>query len=181
MADSGQKFIGRNRAPRVQIEYDVETGGAEKKVQLPFVMAVLSDLKGRPQDGEDVSAVAERDFETVDISTFGEYINSMKPRATFRVANKLGDGGDQLTVDLTFTSMKDFTPAAIAARVPELQELYKARNELKSLLTFMDGKTNAERTIKELLANETLMKSLAASGASPAPDGDGSQKPDEDK
>ena len=167
MSDSGQKFIGRNRAPRVQIEYDVETGGAEKKVELPFVMAVMSDLKGKPQDNEDVTAVAEREFESVDISTFGDYIRAMKPRATFRVENKLGDEGGELPVDLTFTSMKDFTPAAIAEKVPALKELYDARNELKSLLTFMDGKMNAEKTIKELLANETLMKSLASSNAAP--------------
>ncbi|MEL6478920.1 MAG: type VI secretion system contractile sheath small subunit [Pseudomonadota bacterium] len=161
----GQKFIGRNRAPRVQIEYDVETGGAEKAVQLPFVMNVMSDLKGRYGEDEEAVDLAERSFENVDISTFGDYLRKTKPRATFRVKNKLGDGDEEMGVDLSFTSMKDFTPGKIAEQVPALKELLDARNELKSLLTFMDGRANAEKAIKELLNNETLMKSLATSEA----------------
>lgn len=167
MADSGQKFVGRNRAPRVQIEYDVETGGAEKRVQLPFVMAVMSDLKGQAQEGETVPSVAERDFDTVDINTFGDYMRATKPRATFQVPNKLGEDEDELlSVDLTFTSMKDFTPARIAEQVGPLKELYDARNKLKSLLSFMDGKPKAEEQLKKLLENETLLKSLANSKVS---------------
>lgn len=168
MSDSGQKFIGRNRAPRVQIEYDVETGGAEKAVNLPFVMNVMSDLKGRLQDDEEAVPVENREFDEIEISSFGDYLRDTKPRATFRVDNKLGDEGGELSVDLTFTSMKDFTPAKIAEQVAPLKELLDARNELKSLLTFMDGRQNAEKSIMELLQNETLMKSLAAS----KPDGE---------
>lgn len=164
MSGSGQKFIGRNRPPRVQIEYDVEIGGAQRKVELPFVMAVMSDLKGKPQEGEDLTPVSERDFKSVDISTFGEYMSDTKPRAAFRVANKLGEAEDEeLPVDLTFTSMKDFTPAKIAENVPALKKLYDARNELKSLLSFMDGRPNAEKVINELLDNDGLLKSLSAS------------------
>ena len=164
----GQKFIGRNRAPRVQIEYDVETGGAEKAVQLPFVMNVMSDLKGRLQEGEETVDVGERQFESIDITSFGDYLRKTKPRATFRVKNRLGEENEELGVDLTFTSMKDFTPAKIAEQVGPLKELLDARNELKSLLTFMDGRANAEKAIKELLNNETLMKSLATSEAQAA-------------
>ena len=163
MAGSGQKFIGRNRAPRVQIEYDVETGGAQKAVELPFIMNVMSDLKGELQDGEEAVAIEDRSFDEVDISTFGDYLAETKPRARFTVPNKLSDESESMQVDLTFTSMADFTPGRIAEQVAPLKELLDARNELKSLLTFMDGRQSAEKAVKELLNNETLMKSLAAS------------------
>ena len=166
--DSSQKFIGRNRAPRVQIEYDTEVYGAQKKVNLPFVMAVMSDLKDKPQDGEDVVPVDEREFEDVDISTFNKFMDGTKPRVAFRVPNKLNDEGGELPVDITFTSMDDFTPAKIAEKVEPLNELLEARNALKSLLTFMDGKQNAEKLIEDLLKNPELMKSLGQSGDKPA-------------
>ena len=166
--DSSQKFIGRNRAPRVQIEYDTEVYGAQKKVNLPFVMAVMSDLKGKPQDGEDMVPVDEREFEDVDISTFNKFMDGTKPRATFRVPNKLNDEGGELPVDMTFTSMDDFTPAKIAEKVAPLKELLDARNQLKSLLTFMDGKANAEKLVEDLLKNPELMKSLGQTGDKPA-------------
>ena len=165
MSDSGQKFIGRNRAPRVQIEYDVETGGAQKAVQLPFVMNVMSDLKGMQQEGEEATPVENREFDEIDISSFEDYLRDTKPRAAFRVPNKLGDEGGDLGVDLTFTSMKDFTPGKIAEQVAPLKELMDERNKLKTLLTFMDGRQDAEKAIKELLQNETLMKSLASANA----------------
>ncbi len=164
-SDSSQKFIGRNRAPRVQIEYDTEVYGAQKKVNLPFVMAVMSDLKGKPQDGEDLVPVDEREFEDVDVSTFNKFMDGTKPRVAFRVPNKLGDEGGELPVDMTFTSMDDFTPAKIAEKVAPLKELLDARNQLKSLLTFMDGKANAEKLIEDLLKNPELMKSLGSAGA----------------
>lgn len=172
MADSGQKFIGRNRAPRVQIEYDLETYGSEKKVSLPFVMAVMSDLKGKPQEGEELVPVGERDFEQLDISNFDEYMRGTKPRVAFRVPNKLSDEGGELPVDLTFTSMEDFTPARIAEKVAPLKELYDARNQLKSLLTFMDGRANAEKLVEDLLKNPALMQSLSASGVAGDKSGD---------
>lgn len=163
MSGSGQKFIGRNRAPRVQIEYDVETEGAMRKIELPFVMSIMSDLQGKAPDKEEdkLPPVAEREFESIDISSFEKKMKSIKPRATFHVDNKLDEEGGQLPIDLTFTSMRDFSPAAVAEQVPGLRKLYKRRNQLKALLSFMDGKLAAENTIKELLENEELMKSLA--------------------
>jgi type VI secretion system protein ImpB len=171
-SDSSQKFIGRNRAPRVQIEYDTEVYGAQKKVNLPFVMAVMSDLKGKPQEGEDLLPVDEREFEDVDVSTFNKFMGGTKPRVTFRVPNKLGDEGGELPVDMTFTSMDDFTPAKIAEKVAPLKELLDARNQLKNLLTFMDGKANAEKLIEDLLKNPELMKSLGSSGAEKPAEGE---------
>ena len=163
-SDSSQKFIGRNRAPRVQIEYDTEVYGAQKKVNLPFVMAVMSDLKGKAQEGEEEVPVDEREFEDVDSTNFNDFMKGTKPRVTFRVPNKLSEEGGELPVDMTFTSMDDFTPARIDEQVGPLKELLDARNQLKSLLTFMDGKANAEKLIEDLLSNPTLLKSLGKSG-----------------
>lgn len=164
MATGGsQKFIGRNRAPRVQIEYDVETYGAQKKVNLPFVMAVMSDLKGKPQDGEELTPVEDREFEDLEINDFDDFMKGTKPRVAFRVPNRISDDGGELPVDLTFTSMEDFTPARIAEKVEPLKQLYDARNQLKSLLTFMDGRAKAEKLVEEMLQNPSLMESLSHS------------------
>lgn len=113
MAESSQKFIQRNRAPRVQIEYDVEVYGSEKKVQLPFVMGVLSDLSGKPT--EPLPPVAERKLLEIDVDNFDERLKSMKPRVAFQVPNTLTGEGN-LNVDITFESMDDFSPAAVAKK-----------------------------------------------------------------
>ena len=166
MADSSQKFIARNRAPRVQIEYDVELYGAEKKVQLPFVMGVMSDLAGKseaPQPG-----IADRKFLEIDVDNFDDRMKSMAPRAAFTVPNTLTGEGN-LGVDITFESMDDFSPAAIAAKVEPLRELLEARTQLSNLMTYMDGKTGAEDLIAKVMQDPALLKTLAAS---PAADGD---------
>ena len=161
---SSQKFIARNRAPRVQIEYDVELYGAEKKVQLPFVMGVMADLAGKsevPQPG-----VADRKFLEIDVDNFDERMKAMKPRAAFTVPNTLSGEGN-MSVDLTFESMDDFTPGAVARKVGPLRELLEARNQLSNLMTYMDGKPGAEELISDAIKDPALLKSLAAS---PAPE-----------
>jgi type VI secretion system protein ImpB len=164
MAKGSQKFIARNRAPRVQIEYDVELYGAQKKVQLPFVMGVLSDLAGKPR--EPLPPVAERKFLEIDVDSFEARMKAMQPRAAFHVPNTLtGDG--QLAVDLTFERMDDFSPAEVARRVDGLRELLQAREQLANLLTYMDGKTGAEELIASVVHDEALLKTLSAS-ANPA-------------
>lgn len=156
---SGQKFIARNRAPRVQIEYDVEIYGSEKKVQIPFVMGVMADLAGKPL--EPLPDVAERKFLEIDIDNFDARMKSIKPRVSFNVPNTLtGDG--QLNVDLTFESLDDFSPAAIARRVGALNSLLEARTQLHNLLSYMDGKQGAEDLIAKVLQDPALLKSLAA-------------------
>ena len=149
MATSSQKFIARNRAPRVQIEYDVELYGAEKKIQLPFVMGVLSDLSGKPVDP--LAPVADRKFLEIDVDNFDARMKAMKPRVAFAVPNTLtGDGN--MSVDITFESMDDFSPAAIARKVDSLSKLLDARNQLQNLVTYMDGKTGAEELVSKVLA-----------------------------
>ncbi len=160
MSESSQKFIARNRAPRVQIEYDVEVYGAEKKVQLPFVMAVVSDLSGKP--AEPLEPVADREFLEIDVDNFDARLKALKPRAAFTTANRLTGEGN-LNVDITFESMDDFSPDRIAEKVAPLAALLKARTQLSNLLTYMDGKTGAEELITRIMNDPELLKSLAAS------------------
>ena len=167
---SSQKFIARNRAPRVQIEYDVELYGAEKKVQLPFVMGVMADLSGKPADP--LAPVADRKFLEVDVDNFDDRLKSMKPRVAFQVPNTLTGEGN-LSVDVTFESMDDFSPAAIARKVEPLRKLLEARTQLSNLLTYMDGKTGAEELIAKALKDPTLLQSLASA---PNPDSDAESK-----
>ncbi len=156
---SSQKFIARNRAPRVQIEYDVELYGAEKKIQLPFVMGVMANLSGNP--AEPLPDVADRKFLDIDIDNFDQRLKAMKPRVAFQVPNTLtGDGN--MMVDITFESMDDFSPAAVAKKVDALSKLLEARQQLAALVTYMDGKSGAEQLIKQLLQDPTLLKAIAA-------------------
>ena len=164
MATSSQKFIARNRAPRVQIEYDVELYGAEKKVQLPFVMGVMSDLSGK--SAEALAPVADRKFLEIDVDNFDARMKSMKPRVAFQVPNQLTGEGN-IAVDITFDSMDDFSPAAVAAKTEGLRQLLEARQQLANLLTYMDGKTGAEELIAKVVKDEALLKSLAAAKAKP--------------
>jgi type VI secretion system protein ImpB len=159
MAQSSQKFIGRNRAPRVQIEYDVEVYGAEKKVQLPFVMGVLSDLSGKPADP--LAPVADRKFVDIDVDNFDARMKAMKPRVAFQVPNTLTGEGN-IAVDITFESMDDFSPAAVARKVDGLRQLLEARQQLANLVTYMDGKTGAEDLLAKVIKDEALLKSLAS-------------------
>jgi type VI secretion system protein ImpB len=156
---SSQKFIARNRAPRVQIEYDVEAYGAEKKVQLPFVMGVLADLSGAP--AEPLAPVADRSFLEISVDNFDDRLKAMKPRVAIQVPNTLTHEGN-LNVELKFESLEDFTPAAVARKVPALAKLLEARSQLANLVTYMDGKTGAEELIARLLHDPALLQTLAA-------------------
>jgi type VI secretion system protein ImpB len=165
--EGSAKFIGRNRAPRVQIEYDLEVYGAERKIQLPFVMGVLADLAGKP--AEPLKPVSDRKFQTIDVDNFDSTMKGMKPRAAFQVPNTLTGEGN-INVELTFESMEDFSPGAIARKVDALNKLMVARNELANLITYMDGKSGAEDLVAKILQDPALLKTLSASA-----------KPDADK
>jgi type VI secretion system protein ImpB len=160
---SSQKFIARNRAPRVQIEYDVEVYGSQKKVQLPFVMGVMSDLSGKPEKA--LPPVADRKFLEIDIDNFDQRLKAMMPRVAFAVPNTLTGEGN-LQVDLTFESMDDFSPAAIAKKVEPLRKLLETRTQLSNLMTYMDGKSGAEELVGKMLRDPTLLQTL---GSTPNP------------
>jgi type VI secretion system protein ImpB len=162
MADSGQKFIKRNRPPRVQIQYQ-DPYDSEKMIELPFVMGVLSDLSGNASDVEK-APIADRKFLDIDMDNFDDRMRAIKPGVTFRVANKLGDGGEadaKLGIKLDFEKMDDFSPAAVVRQVPPLAKLLKAREQLANLQRYMDGKVAAEDQIKALLKDPDLMRLLS--------------------
>lgn len=158
-----QKFIGRNRAPRVQIEYDVELYGAGKKVQLPFVMGVLADLSGNA--GKELPPVADRKFLEISTDNFDARLKGIEPKVTMQVSNTLTGEGN-LAVEMAFESMADFSPSAVARKVPALRQLLEARAQLTNLLTYMDGKTGAEELIAKVLKDPELLQSLAKSPTS---------------
>ncbi|CAB3775892.1 hypothetical protein LMG28614_00104 [Paraburkholderia ultramafica] len=156
---SSQKFIARNRAPRVQIEYDVELYGAQKKVQIPFVMGVMSDLSGA--NAGDLPPIEERKALEIDVDNFDSRMHSMKPRVNFNVPNTLTGQGN-LEVDITFESMDDFSPAAVARNVDSLARLLEARTQLANLGTYLDGKAGAEKLIAQAIRDPALLQSLSA-------------------
>jgi type VI secretion system protein ImpB len=156
---SSQKFIARNRAPRVQIEYDVELCGAQKKVQLPFVMGVMSDLSGA--NAGDLPPIEERKALEIDVDNFDSRMQSMKPRVNFNVPITLTGQGN-LEVDITFESMDDFSPAAVARNVDSLAKLLEARTQLANLGTYLDGKAGAEKLIAQAIKDPALLQSLSA-------------------
>ena len=165
---SSQKFIARNRAPRVQIEYEVEVYGSQKKVELPFVMGVMADLSGKPADP--LPPVADRKFLEIDIDNFDDRLKAAKPRVAFRVPNTLTGEGN-LSVDIAFESLDDFSPGAVARKVESLNKLLTARSQLSNLITYMDGKVGAEEVVKKLLADPALLNALASA---PKPESAGS-------
>lgn len=169
---SSAKFIGRNRAPRVQIEYELELYGSEKKIQLPFVMGVMSDLSGA--SAADLPPIANRKAVTVDVDNFDATLKSMKPSVRFSVPNTL-TGQGSLPVEITFESMDDFSPAAVARKVDSLNKLLEARTQLSNLVTYMDGKVRAEELIGRVLNDPQLLKSLAAA-PKPAEAAEGSEE-----
>jgi type VI secretion system protein ImpB len=157
--DSGQRFIRRNRAPRVHISYE-DPYDAERKIELPFVMGVMSDLSGNNSSVEKPE-IADRNFLEFDMDNFGNRMAAIDPGISMKVGNKLGDGtGEKLSVNLNFKKMDDFGPAAVARQVPVLAKLLESREQLANLLRYMDGKVAAEDQIKKLLSDPELMTAL---------------------
>lgn len=156
---SGQRFIKENRAPRVHIEYEVETFGALQKVELPFVMGVLSDLSGKSH--VEKKPLDKRDLVEFDMDNFEQRMAAIAPRAAFNVDNTL-TGEGKLSVDLEFKSMEDFSPGQVAKNVPALAKLLEARDQLADLMSYMDGKDGAQDLLDKVLNDPELMKSLAA-------------------
>ncbi|MDR2663481.1 MAG: type VI secretion system contractile sheath small subunit [Treponema sp.] len=161
---SGQKFIAKNRAPRVQIEYDVELNGAEKKVDLPFVMGVISDLSGKP--AEPLARVEERQLLEINSENFDDRLKAIKPRVAFTVPDVVSGKGN-IPIEMTFESMADFSPAAVTAKVDGIKQLLEARQQLANLLSYMDGKQGAEDLLNNILKDPALLKALAQKAKDP--------------
>jgi type VI secretion system protein ImpB len=165
-AESKAKVIERNRAPRVQIAYDVETYGSPTTIELPFVMGVMADLSGASQTREAQKSVLDRSYVETDANRFPKFMEALGPRVKARVKNTLPQAegqerDEELALDLTFTKMGDFAPDKIAEQVPQLSEILKMRRQLEELLGFMDGRVDAEKRIAQLLNNEPLLRQIA--------------------
>jgi len=156
---SSQAFIAKNRAPRVQIDYDVEVYGAQKKINIPFVMGVVSDLSGKSE--EPLPKVDDRKPMEFTSENFNERLKAIKPRVAFTVPNTLSGEGN-IAVDMTFQDMADFSPAAVASKVDGLKQLMESRQQLANLLSYMDGKSGAEDLLNKVLSDPALLKALAA-------------------
>ena len=159
-SNSGQKFISRNRKPRVHITYE-DPYDANRLVELPFVMGVLADLSGNASTVAKAEMV-DRKFLDIDMDNFDKRMAAIEPAVSMKVGNKLGadEGGEKLSVNLKFTKMDDFSPAAIARQVPATAKLLQAREQLSNLLRYMDGKVAAEDTLKKLLADPDMMAAM---------------------
>lgn len=156
--ESGQHFLKKNRPPRVQIQYEVDTLNSRRKVELPFVMGVMSDLSGKSL--KEKETVDKREFEEFDVDNFEKKMKAIAPRVVMQVDNTLTSEG-KLSVDLEFTKMADFTPGEIAKKVPALAKLLEARQQLNDLMLYMDGKDGAQGLLEELLRNPEKLKALA--------------------
>ena len=168
MSESKAKVIERNRAPRVQIAYDVEHYGSPTTIELPFVMGVMAGLSGASETEQASKPLGERKFVDVDAGRFPKFMESMAPRVKARIRNALPqvegqEQDEELAIDLSFKSMGDFAPDKVAEQIPQLAELLRMRRQLEELLGFMDGRVEAEKRIAQLLNNEPLLGQIAAS------------------
>jgi type VI secretion system protein ImpB len=159
MAREGtQKKLERVRPPRVNISYDVETGGAVETKELPFLMGILADLSGTP--AEALPRLKDRKFVEINPDNFDAVLKSMKPRVNFAVENKLQEGGDKLAVDVTFESLDDFSPDAVARNIAPLRELLDLRSKLADLRGSLQGNDKLEEILQSTLNDAAAMKKL---------------------
>ncbi|HWZ40644.1 MAG TPA: type VI secretion system contractile sheath small subunit [Bradyrhizobium sp.] len=169
--ESGQKFIRRNRPPRVHITYE-NPANAEEKVEIPFVMGVMADLSGNTP-GVEKAEIPDRKFLDFDMDNLDARMAAIQPGVSFRVENKLVENsGEKMGVQLRFDKMADFEPAAVAKQIPAVARLLEARQQLANLLRYMDGKVHAEAHLRKLLADPQLMLALKNRTVDPADEGD---------
>src|SRR2546430_17593090 len=159
MAESLQHKLDRVRRPRVQITYDVETGGAMEKVELPFVVGVLADLSGQPKEA--LRPMKERKFTPIDRDNFNEVLEKATPRLAMKVQNRLTDEDTKLAVELNFKHIDDFEPARVAEQVAPLKELMEMRQRLTQLMSKMEGNDKLEELLGQVLNSTEAAKKLA--------------------
>jgi type VI secretion system protein ImpB len=161
MSDSLQHKLDRVRQPRVQITYDVETGGALQQKELPFVVGVLADLSGKPEKA--LKPIKDRSFTNIDRDNFNEVLEKAAPRLAYRVEDRLtGEEGQQVNVELKFKNIEDFEPAQVARQIPALKELLDMRQRLNELLGKMEGNEKLEALLGEVLGNTETAKTAAS-------------------
>jgi len=159
--ESLQHKIDRVRPPRIQITYDVETGGAIELKELPFVVGVLGDFVGKPEEA--LPAFKNRKFVELDPDNFDQVLSGMKPRLAYTVDNKLQDDGSKMGVELKFNSIEDFEPDQIVQQVEPLRKLVEARQKLSDLRSKMDGNDKLEAMLEDIMSNADKQKELSDS------------------
>lgn len=158
MAESNQHKLDRVRRPRVQITYDVETGGAMQKTELPFVVGVLSDLSGAPKEA--LRPLKDRKAVAIDRDNFNDVLAKATPRVAFKVDNKLANDETKIAVELNFKNMDDFEPARVAEQIEPLKKLLEMRKQLTQLLSKMEGNDKLEQMLADVLSNSDKAKAL---------------------
>ena len=177
MAESLQHKLDRVRRPRVQITYDVDTGGAMEKTELPFVVGVMADLSGQPKEA--LRPIKERKFVPIDRDNFNEVLERATPRLAMKVQNRLTGDDSKLAVELNFKNMEDFEPSQVANQVAPLKELLDMRKRLQELMSKMEGNDKLEQLLGDVLNNTEKAMSLAKQmGIEPAAE---APKPEESK
>jgi type VI secretion system protein ImpB len=156
--ESIQQKIARIRPPRVQITYDVETGGAIEMKELPFVVGVLGDFSGKPEEA--LPAIKNRKMVEIDRDNFDQVLSGMKPRLAYNVDNKLQEDGSKVGVELKFNKIDDFEPDNIVQQVEPLRKLVEARQKLSDLLSKMDGNEKLENILNDVIADASKQKEL---------------------
>lgn len=174
MSESLQHKLDRVRRPRVQITYDVETGGALERRELPFVVGVMANLSAQPKTA--LSPLKERKFVPIDRDNFNDVLAKAQPRIATRVENRLGDEEGELPVELSFENMDDFEPANVAKQIPALKNLLDLRNQLSQLLNKLEGNDKLEALLNEVLNDEEAAKTLASDLGVDAKGGDSKGK-----
>ena len=158
--ESLQHTLDRVRAPRVQITYDVEVGDSIEMKEIPFVVGVLGDLSGKPD--EPLPKLKDRKFVEIDRDNFDTVLDGMKPRLAYRVDNKLTDDDSQLAVELRFKSMDDFHPERVAEQVTPVRKLVDARKRLSDLLNKLDGNDKLDELLQDVLSSTESLEKLGS-------------------
>jgi len=154
--ESLQKKVGRVRPPRVHITYDVETGGAIEKRELPFVVGVMADLSGMPE--KPLPAIAKRNFVAIDRDNVNDVMKKIGPRLAFKVDNRLTEDDTKLNVELRFETMDDFQPAKIAQQITPLRKLLDLRNSLANLRSSLIGNEKLDNLLQEMIQNDEMLR-----------------------
>lgn len=158
--DSIHKRLDKVRPPRVQLTYDVEIGGAQEQKEIPFVVGVLGDFSGKRDDENRPERLKERKFINVDMDNFDEVMTGVKPKASYRVDNKLSPEGGEFAVNLEFNGIDDFRPESVVQQVEPLKKLLEARTKLSDLRNKLAGNEKLEDILDEVLGNTEQLEML---------------------
>jgi type VI secretion system ImpB/VipA family protein len=160
VSESTQKKLTRIRPPRVQISYDVETGGAIEKKELPLIVGVLADLAGKPDKPQ--VPIKSRKFVEIDRDNFNNVMAAIEPRLAFQVDNRLQNDDSKMNVELRFSSINDFRPESLVRKIEPLAKLFEARQRLNDLLAKLDGNDDLDALLREIAANTDSQKQIKA-------------------